>query len=508
MRLGDVANEGAAAAGKPLDGVRILALEQMQALPYATQLLARLGADVVKVENPSGGDLGRGSQPAMTDPEGRSVGATFLRNNLGKRSICIDLKSPAGRDLVLQLAPRFDVVAENSKAGAMARLGLGYADIAAVHPRAIYLSVSGFGNTVPSPYDAWPAFAPIVEAMSGVYEFKRRGDQPPVVAPVGALGDIGSGLYAVIGVLAALRHRDATGVGQHVDIAMLDAMVAMTDIVTNFWSLGLRDGATAALIMDGFRAADGWFIVQVGREAQFALLAELVGEPGWSTDPRFAERQGWVDHLDDVIRPAVERWAADKTRLEACAAMSAAGIAAGPCYRDDEVVADEHVAARNMLVEVPRTDGVPTLSSSPATPSSSRTWPRVPRPGCRGWASTPSAVLQRGARASTTPRWPRCAPRASSPDPARRRAVASPAMALEPYSSFDVPVAGGSLHVGRWGEGDKVLVAAHGITGNHRSWQGVARALGPDVSLVAPDLRGRGLSSKLPATVRHARARG
>ena len=103
---------------------------------------------------------------------------------------------------------------------------------------AIYLSVSGFGNTVPSPYDSWPAFAPIVEAMSGIYEFKRRGDDPPVVAPVGALGDIGSGLYAVIGVLAALRHRDATGEGQHVDIAMLDAMVAMTDIVTNFWSLG------------------------------------------------------------------------------------------------------------------------------------------------------------------------------------------------------------------------------------------------------------------------------
>ena len=277
MRLGDVANPDAVGAGKPLDGVRVLALEQMQALPYATQLLARLGAEVVKVENPSGGDLGRGSQPAMTDPEGRSVGATFLRNNLDKRSICIDLKSPAGRDLVLGLAPAFDVIAENSKAGAMARLGLGYADIAAVHPRAIYLSVSGFGNTVPSPYDAWPAFAPIVEAMSGIYEFRRSGDDPPVVAPVGALGDIGSALYAVIGVLAALRHRDATGSGQHVDIAMLDAMVAMTDLVTNFWSLGLRDGAAAPLIMHGFRASDGWFIIQVGREPQFATLAELVG---------------------------------------------------------------------------------------------------------------------------------------------------------------------------------------------------------------------------------------
>jgi formyl-CoA transferase len=158
-------------------------------------------------------------------------------------------------------------------------------------------------------------------------------------------------------VLAALRHRDATGAGQHVDIAMLDAMVSMTDLVTSFWSLGLRDGAVAPLIMHGFRASDGWFIVQVGREPQFATLADVVGEPGWVDDPRFADRQGWVDHLDDVIRPAVERWAADKTRLAACDALSAAGIAAGPCFRDDEVVADDHVAARDMLVEMPRSDG-------------------------------------------------------------------------------------------------------------------------------------------------------
>jgi formyl-CoA transferase len=368
VRLGDTANPRAASHGKPLDGVRILALEQMQALPYATQLLARLGAEVVKVEHPKGGDLGRGSQPAMIDPEGRSIGATFLRNNLNKRSICVDLKSDAGRQLVLDLAPHFDVVAENSKAGAMGRLGLAYADVAAVHPKVIYLSISGFGNTIPSPYDAWPAFAPIVEAMSGIYEFKRRGDDPPLVAPVGALGDIGSGLYAVIGVLAALRHRDATGLGQHIDIAMLDAMVAMTDLVTNFWSLGLRNGDVAPLIMDGFRANDGWFIIQVGREPQFATLADVVGEPGWVADPRFADRQGWVAHLDDVIRPAVEAWAADKTRLQACEAMSAAGIAAGPCFRDDEVVADEHVAARNMLVEMPRTDGVDEPVLIPGNP--------------------------------------------------------------------------------------------------------------------------------------------
>src|SRR5688572_33047837 len=202
MRLGDVANAAAAGSGKPLDGVRVLALEQMQALPYATQLLARLGADVVKVENPKGGDLGRGSQPAMVDPDGRAVGATFLRNNLGKRSVAIDLKAPEGRDLVLRLAPRFDVVAEHSKAGSMAKLGLGYDDLAAVHPAVIYLSVSGFGNTVDTPYASWPAYAAIVEAMSGIYEMKRAGDEPPRTIPVGALGDISAALFATIGVLA------------------------------------------------------------------------------------------------------------------------------------------------------------------------------------------------------------------------------------------------------------------------------------------------------------------
>ena len=291
--------------------MRILALEQMQALPWGTQLLARLGADVVKIESPKGGDQGRSSLPAMADPEGRPVGATFLRTNLNKRSICVDLKAPAGRDLVLRLAPRFDVVAENFKAGTADRLGLGYADIAAVHPAGIYLSVSGFGNTGDSPYRDWPAFAPIVEAMSGIYELKRQGDDPPLVAPVGALGDIGTALFAVIGVLAALRHRDRTGQGQYVDVAMLDSLVAMTDIVTNFWSMGLRGGELGPLIMHGFRASDGWFIIQVGREHQFAKMAELIGHPEWVDDERFATRQGWLDHLESDIRPAIEAWAAD-----------------------------------------------------------------------------------------------------------------------------------------------------------------------------------------------------
>jgi formyl-CoA transferase len=346
----------ASADAKPLSGVRILAIEQMQALPFATQLLARLGADVVKIESVNGGDQARGSLPALADPQGRRVGATFLRNNLNKRSVCIDLKAPAGRDLVLRLAKGFDVVAENGRPGAMARLGLGYNRIAEVNPRCVYASVSGFGNTVDTPYRDWPAFAPVVEAMSGLYEMKRLDGQPPQPAPAGALGDIGAALFATIGILAALRHRDLTGAGQYVDIAMLDSVVAMTDIITNFWSMGASARTAGQLILRGFRAKDGWFVVQVGREHQFERLAQVIDHPEWLDDPRLASRQGWVDHMNDIIAPAMEGWAAERTKLQACHVLADAGIAAGPCLRDDEVAADPHLAARQMLVPIERDD--------------------------------------------------------------------------------------------------------------------------------------------------------
>ena len=355
----------------------------MQALPFATQLLARLGADVVKVEPRGAGETGRMSQPTMEDDVGRRVGATFVRNNLNKRSITVDLKNPRGRDLILRLAPYFDVVAENSKAGAMARLGLGYDDVAAVHPTCIYLSVSGFGNAADSPYREWPAFAPIVEAMSGIYEMKRLPDEPPRVGPVGALGDNAAALFATIGVLAALHHRTRTGEGQYVDIAMFDSVIAMTDIVANLWSMGLTDGSTGPLIMDGFRAADGWFVLQVIREHQFARLAELVGHPEWTTDPRFATRQGWVDHLEGQIRPALEGWASAYTRQEACERLAAAGLAVGPCLTGAELVVDPHVAARDMLVEIPRRDGdEPVLTAgNPVKLSKMATGPERMLPG-------------------------------------------------------------------------------------------------------------------------------
>lgn len=362
MRLGDIANEAFAAGPRPLEGIRVLTAEQMAALPFATQLMARLGADVVKVERPGAGDAARHSQPAISDPEGRAVGATFLRNNLNKRSVTLDLKDPGGVELFLRLAPRFDVVCQNFRAGVADSLGIGYEAVRAVHPGAVYLSVSGFGSGPESPYRGMAAYSTSAEAMSGIYEYKRRPNSRPAANPVGPLGDISAALFGTVGVLAALRQRERPGpdlgLGQHIDVAMLDATIAMTDMVTNFYSLGIPDEASHEVgIVEAFAAGQGYFVLQVVREHQFERLAEITGNPQWLSDSRLVSRRGWVLHLDDVVRPGVERWAADKSGREAVAALTAAGLAAAPSLTSAEVCADPHVAVRDMIVEMPRPDG-------------------------------------------------------------------------------------------------------------------------------------------------------
>ncbi|MGH0036815.1 MAG: CaiB/BaiF CoA transferase family protein [Myxococcota bacterium] len=359
MRIGEVRGADRARFGKPLDGVRVLAAEQMQALPFATRLLAHLGADVVKIEPPGRGESGRGGRPSLVDEDGRTVGATYLRNNLDKRSVALDLKSEEGRDLFLRLVPHFDVVAENFTPGTMARLGLGYDVVAAAHPRAIYASISGFGHLGGSPYEQWPAYAPVVEAMAGLYEPNRREGEPPPVVVAGALGDNGSALFAVIGILAALRHRERTGLGQHVDISMFDSMLAMADMVPHLWSMEApphwaRGGSLG--IVAGFEARDGHFVLAVLRPHQFERLAQLVGHPEWVGEPRFDGLEAWAREIEPTVRPAVERWARDKSKLEASRILCEQGIAAGPSNLAQDIAADPHVERRDMLLEVPRPD--------------------------------------------------------------------------------------------------------------------------------------------------------
>ncbi len=359
MRVGEARHPERGQWGKPLDGVRVLAAEQMQALPYATQLLVHLGAEVVKVEPLGRGETGRNSNPHLVDEQGHRVGATFLRHNLSKRSVAIDLKTDAGRELFERLVPHFDVVAENFRAGSMDRLGLGYEDLKQLHPPLIYVSLSGFGKLVESPYADWPAYAPIAEAMGGLYEPTRKEGQPPPVVVAGALGDNATALYTVIGTLAALHHRSRTGLGQHVDVSMYDSMVAMTDMVPFLWSMDapahMAGPGTTALVAS-FKARDGYFVLAVLREHMFEKLCHKLGHPEWLEDTRFASRTGWARHTDDVIRPALEAWAADKGKLEAATELCAEGIVAGPSNLAEDIAADPHVRAHNMLIEVPRPD--------------------------------------------------------------------------------------------------------------------------------------------------------
>lgn len=343
----------------PLKGVRILAIEQMQAMPYATQLLARLGADVVKVEHPTQGESARSSAPVIDDSDGRKVGATFLRNNLNKRSVGIDLKKPEGVELVKRLLPSYDIVAENFKPGTMERLGLGYEVLAEIHPPVVYVSVSGFGSLRETPYGSWPAYAVVPEAMGGFYSFRPEKGRLPNIGVAGALGDIGSSMFAAVGMLAALFGAKQTGIGQRVDIAMMDVVMAYMDMVPFNPSIGIKDNSLAAWpgICTCFTARDGLFVVQVGREHQWERFAKAIGHPEWLEDERFARREGWRDHLEGVIRPAVEDWARELTKVEASTRLAVEGIVAGPSFDREDLLNDAHVRAHDMIVEVDRPDG-------------------------------------------------------------------------------------------------------------------------------------------------------
>ncbi|MEO3748952.1 CaiB/BaiF CoA-transferase family protein [Plantactinospora sp. B5E13] len=345
-----------------LEGVRVLDLSRIMAGPWAGQLLADLGADVIKIERPVLGDDTRSwGPPYLADRSGHptSESAYYLSVNRGKRSVAVDLASPEGRRVVRTLAGRSDIVLENFKVGTLARHGLDYDALADLNPRLIYCSITGFGQTGPRRDQA--AYDFMVQAMGGLMSVTGAPDEVPGGGPqkVGVpIVDLMTGMYAAVAVLAALERRHRTGQGEYIDLAMLDvqhaflANQAMNHLVTGREPVRRGNRHPNIQPQNVYRCADGHLAVAVGNDGQFARFAAVLGQPGWATDERFrsnADRVGHIDELEALVgeilrtRP-VHEWAT---------ALDQAGVPCGPINSVGAALADPHARERGTVVEVP-----------------------------------------------------------------------------------------------------------------------------------------------------------
>lgn len=334
---------------RPLAGLRILDLTRVLAGPYCTQVLADLGAEVVKVEVPGVGDDARHFGPFLG---GES--AYFMSLNRNKRSVTLNLKDPRGRDLFLRLVERFDVLVENYRPGTMEKLGVGYERLARVHPGLVYAAVSGFGQT--GPYRLKPAYDVVVQGMGGIMSITGQPGGPPT--RVGAsVGDITTGLFAAIGILAALRARERTGVGQLVDVSMLDCQVAILEnAIARYEVSGQVPGRIgnrhpSISPFSSVPAADGYLIVAIGNDALWEKFCRLVGREDLLADEAFRTNHDRTEHWDRLEGVLREVFAA-KTVAEWLELLEGAGIPCGPIQAIDQVVADPQVRARGMIVEM------------------------------------------------------------------------------------------------------------------------------------------------------------
>ena len=355
----------------PLAGVRVLDLSRVLAGPWCTQTLADLGADVVKIERPmrngSGGDDTRGwGPPFLRDRDGHDTAeaAYYLGTNRNKRSVAVDISQPQGQDLIRRLAQHSDVFVENFKVGDMARYGLDSASLLALNPRLVYCSITGFGQT--GPYRDRAGYDYAVQGMGGLMSVtgpsrQEIADDAPGGGPqkVGvAVADLFTGMYATTAILAALRHRDATGQGQAIDMALLDTQVAMlANLGANYLTTGVapqRAGNAHQNIVpyQVFEAADGHMILAVGNDGQFAKFCEVAGCPELARDARFARNADRVRHRSVLVPMLAERMR-QRPKAEWLAALEAAKVPCGPINDLAEVFADPQVQARGMTVQLP-----------------------------------------------------------------------------------------------------------------------------------------------------------
>ena len=351
-----------------LSHIRVLDLSRVMAAPWCTQILADLGADVIKIERPGEGDDTRGWGPPFL-PGGRDAGY-FLACNRGKRSVTVDMSKPEGQAIIRQLAAGSDVCVENFKVGALAKYGLDGASLRALNPRLVYASVTGFGQSGPRASQAAYDFA--IQAMGGLMSITGERDDAPGGGPqkVGVpVVDLMSGMYATVGILAALERRNITGIGETVDVAMLDVMSAFLSNQAMNWLMGgkapSRQGNRHPNVQpqDVYACADGHFVLAVGNDGQFARMAVAIGRPEWAADERFATNRARVVHGDAMREALTARFAAF-TRAEVTSLLENAGVPAAPINTIPQVFDEPQVQHRNMLRHLPHATGeVPSVVS-------------------------------------------------------------------------------------------------------------------------------------------------
>jgi formyl-CoA transferase len=345
-----------------LQGIRVLDLTRVLAGPWATQLLADFGAEVIKVERPGQGDDTRHwGPPFLKDREGRDTtdAAYYLACNRGKKSITLDIAKPRGREIARALAMKSDVLVENFKVGDLARHGLDYASLAASHPRLVYCSITGFGQS--GPYRDRPGYDFMVQGLGGLMSVTGERDDLPGGGPqkVGvAVSDLFTGMYSANAILAALMHRERSGQGQHIDMALLDVQVAM---LANLSSAYFASGEAPRRVGNAhqnivpyhvFRASDRFLIVAVGNDSQFAKFCEVLGVPDWPRDARFATNPERVRNRDLLVGMIAERMRA-RTAREWLALLEPSGVPCGPINDLAQVFADPQVRHRGMEVRAP-----------------------------------------------------------------------------------------------------------------------------------------------------------
>ncbi|KVP30856.1 CaiB/BaiF CoA transferase family protein [Burkholderia ubonensis] len=349
-----------------LSHIRVLDLTRVLAGPWCAQTLADFGADVIKVERPGAGDDTRHwGPPYLKDANGADTAeaAYYLAANRNKRSVTIDIATPEGQRIVRELAAQSDVVLENYKVGQLKKYGLDYASLRAVKPDLVYCSVTGFGQTGPYAHRAGYDF--IIQGIGGFMSITGERDGEPGGGPQKAgvaISDLATGLYSTIAVLAALAHRDRTGEGQYIDMALLDVQVALlANMNTNFLASGkppVRWGNAHPNIVpyQTFQTRDGWIIVAVGNDGQFRKFVEAGGRPELADDERFATNPARVRHRETLV-PILADMVRTLDKNTWIAALEAAGVPCGPINDLEEVFDDEQVVARGMQIELPHPCG-------------------------------------------------------------------------------------------------------------------------------------------------------